>query len=57
MLSLMGLILFLIIIGVVLYMFPAIDGTVKSIILGLVIIISLVWLFVALGWVSAPAFR
>jgi hypothetical protein len=54
--SIFGLILFLLIVGICLWMFP-LEATIRNIILGLVIIVALVWLFGALGWVSMPALR
>lgn len=51
-----GLLLFLIIAGVVLWAFP-LEGTIKRIVLGLLVIVSVIWLFGALGWVSVPNLR
>ena len=51
--SIIGLILFLIIAGIALWMFP-IEATIKRIILGIAVIVSALWLFAAFGWVTAP---
>jgi len=48
-----GLLLFLVVAGVLLWMFP-LEETIKKIILGLVVIVAVIWLFAALGWVSVP---
>lgn len=54
--GLLGLVLFLLVVGVVLWMFP-IDGTIRKIVLGLVVLVALFWLFGALGWVHVPILR
>ena len=54
--GLFGLILFLLIVGIILWVWP-LEATIRKIVLGVVVIIALVWLFRALGWVSVPALR
>lgn len=51
--SVFGLLLFLVVAGIVLYMFP-IEGTIRKIIIGVILIVAVVWLFAAFGLVSSP---
>ncbi len=51
--TIFGLLLFLVVAGIVLWMFP-LEETIKKIILGLVVIVAVIWLFGALGWITVP---
>jgi hypothetical protein len=51
-----GLIIFLLIVGIILWMFP-IDATIRKLVIGAVLIVSLIWLAGALGWISMPNLR
>jgi len=54
--TIFGLLLFLLIAGIALASFQ-IEATIRKIIIGVILIVSAVWLFAALGWVSSAAFR
>lgn len=54
--TLAGLIIFLLIVGILLYMFP-LEERIKKLIIGAVLIIALLWLASALGWIATPAFK
>ena len=54
--GLMSLVLFLLIVGIVLWLLP-LDATIRKVVIGVMAIIALIWLFAVLGWVSVPALR
>lgn len=54
--GLMGLVLFLLIVGVVLWLVP-LNDTISKVVIGVLAIVCLIWIFTSLGWVSIPNLR